>query len=422
MLISTNNKKLLSNTGFLYLMTVSTQVLNLVTIPYLTRILGPSVYGRIGLALGYMAYVQIILDFGFTLSATQMITENKNNRYQIEKIVSSVTAIKIILSIIIAVIFLMLYKINIFDSTNAFLIMVYLLGYLLNALMPDFFYRGMENMKIIAIRTFIIKVVFTCLIFIFVKDVDDVLFVPLSFLCGSILALLVTLIDINKNYKIRFQVPRKKELKKILVDTFPFFASRFASTFYQALNVIVIGRIYGVAPEVGYYSSSDKIIALVKMGSSPIADSLYPYMLSNKNYKLVKRLLLCIMPIITIGVIIVGIFAEPICIFIFGEEYAEVGNILRLLLPVAWVILPTYIIAFPVMSPLGLVKYANISNIVGMVIQVVGLIVLYLIRCLNVYTICGLTSVTEVSVFLYRLIVVIICMKKINLKRRVEKC
>lgn len=404
---STNSKALLSNTAFLYTMAVSTQVLNLVTIPYLTRILGPSVYGRIGLALGYMAYVQIILDFGFTLSATQLIADNKDNKAYVEKIVSTVTTIKIILSFIIATVLFLLYKIEIFDATNIFLIVIYLFGYLLNALIPDYFYRGIENMKIIAIRTLIIKLVFTCLIFICVKDAKDVYFVPISFSCGCILALTITFFDINRNYKIKFEMPTPKQIGTIFVSTLPFFASRFASAFYQALDVIVIGKIYGIAPEVGYYTSSDKVISLVKMGSSPIADSLYPYMLNNKNYQLVKKLLLYVMPIITIGVILVGIFAESISIFVFGAEYAEVGNILRLLLPIAWVILPTYIIAFPVMSPLGLVKYANFSNVVGMIIQIVGLILLYLVNYLNVYTICGLTSITEVSVFLYRIMVVI---------------
>ena len=71
------NRKLISNAVFLYLMTTSIQILNLLTVPYLSRVLGPTEYGQIGLALGYMAYVQIILDFGFTLYATKKISEKK---------------------------------------------------------------------------------------------------------------------------------------------------------------------------------------------------------------------------------------------------------------------------------------------------------------------------------------------------------
>ena len=65
------NRKLISNTVFLYLMTTSIQILNLLTVPYLSRVLGPTEYGQIGLALGYMAYVQIILDLDLRCIATR---------------------------------------------------------------------------------------------------------------------------------------------------------------------------------------------------------------------------------------------------------------------------------------------------------------------------------------------------------------
>ena len=49
------NRKLISNTVFLYLMTTSIQILNLLTVPYLSRVLGPTEYGQLALALGYIA-------------------------------------------------------------------------------------------------------------------------------------------------------------------------------------------------------------------------------------------------------------------------------------------------------------------------------------------------------------------------------
>ena len=93
---------------------------------------------------------------------------------------------------------------------------------------------------------------------------------------------------------------------------------------------------------------------------------------------------------------------------LFLEMDAESGAILRLLLPAAWVILPTYVVAFPVMSPMGLAKYANYSNVIGVFIQLLGLLLLFLSHRMNIYTICGLTSFTEVSVFMYRLSVVLL--------------
>lgn len=402
------NRKLISNTVFLYLMTTSIQILNLLTVPYLSRVLGPTEYGQIGLALGYMAYVQIILDFGFTLYVTKKISENKTDKCKIEYIITAVTFIKVILAVCLGVVFLLFLYINVFDVTLMTILQVYLLGYLITALLPDFYYRGMENMKSIALRTLIVRVLFTLLIFLCVRKKEDIMFVPVCFLVGSILAFIITAADIRWKKQITFRWPGRKYVMSMVRSAFPYFTSRFASTFYQALNVIIIGKIYGTAPEVGYYTSSDKCLSLVKMGSSPIADSLYPYMLNHKNYRLIKRLLGFVMPIITVGVIIIGIYAEPICEFVFGDGYAESGAILRLLLPAAWVILPTYVVAFPVMSPMGLAKYANYSNVIGVFIQLLGLLLLFLSHRMNIYTICGLTSFTEVSVFMYRLSVVLL--------------
>lgn len=414
-IISEHNKKLLSNTGFMYLMMISVQVLNLITIPYLTRTLGPAIYGRIGLAQGYMVYVQIILDFGFILSATQLISENRTDKFLIAKVISSVTLIKIVLSFFVALAFVLLFAGKFFDKTNAVIIIIYLAAYLFNALLPDYYYRGMEDMKMISIRTVLIRIIFTMLIFTLVRSDSDYLYVPISFLTGSIIALLFSIFDIVWKYEVKIILPNMKDVKKLFVISIPFFVSRFASTFYQALDVIIIGKLYGLSPIVGYYSTSDKAITLAKMASSPIADSLYPYMLKNRNFKLVKKMLLFLMPIITIVVVLIGIFAESLCIFAFGDEYAEAGNVLRLLLPIAWVILPTYVIAFPVMSPMGLVKYANYSNMIGMLIQIFGLVIFKLFGYLNLYTICALTSLAEVSVFIYRIIIVLINRRKINI-------
>lgn len=412
--LQSSQHQLVKNTMFLYLMTFSSYALNLLTIPYLTRVLGPIVYGRIGIAVGYMTYIQIILDFGFILSATQLISENRTNAEYATTVIASVTTVKMILSCFIFVALYILFVQGFIEYEVAKLLIFYFFSCLCTALLPDYFYRGIENMKVISIRTVSVRIFFTILIFVFVKSERDVIFVPVSMFVGNLVALIITYLDLSKRYEIKFKRPSFNHMLNMVKMTIPFFISRFASTFYQALDVIILGKVYTSSPLVGYYSSADKIIALSKTGASPIADSLYPYMLKNKNYRLVKKVLLIFMPIITIGVVIIGIYANPICVLLFGKEYSQAGNVLRLLLPIAWVILPTYIIAFPVMSPLGLAKYANMSNVLGMCFQIIGLFVLYFCGAFNIYTICGLTSLTEISVFVFRLSVVLAYLKKMK--------
>lgn len=52
-----------------------------------------------------MAYVQIILDFGFILSATQRVVENRDDNNKLGQILTAVTVVKVVLSIILTAVF-----------------------------------------------------------------------------------------------------------------------------------------------------------------------------------------------------------------------------------------------------------------------------------------------------------------------------
>jgi len=405
--IKEQDKVLFSNTIFLYILTFSSQFFSFLTVPYLTRVLGPSVYGKVGIAVAYMAYVQIILDFGFILSATQKVVENRDNKEKLGEILTAVTAVKLTLSVILTIVFGCFVFMNESMKHDAIFYFLYMVSTIANALMPDFYYRGIEKMKIITIRTFIIKGGATIGTFIFVREAADYWMIPLFVMLGNSIAVFAMFYDMLKKYQVKFRRVNFRFIRYLVKESSMFFISRAASTAYQAVNTIILSFIYGSSPIVGYYTSADKLISLGKTASGPIADSLYPYMIKQKNYTLVKKILLIFMPIIVIGVTAVFILAEPICIWLFGTEYAEAGNVLRCLLPILLVILPTYILCFPVMVPLGLSKWANMSNVVGMAIQILGLSILIAIGKLNIYTLCVLSSTTEVMVFLFRLIVVI---------------
>ena len=68
----------------------------------------------------------------------------KPTNVKFEYIITAVTFIKVILAVCLGVVFLLFLYINVFDVTLMTILQVYLLGYLITALLPDFYYRGME--------------------------------------------------------------------------------------------------------------------------------------------------------------------------------------------------------------------------------------------------------------------------------------
>lgn len=156
----------------------------------------------------------------------------------------------------------------------------------------------------------------------------------------------------------------------------------------------------------GYYSSADKIITTAKNGMSPISDSLYPYMTRHRDFSLVKKVLLILTPIITLGCAVVFIFARPLCIWFFGPEYAETAPVLRAMLPVVVVILPSYVLGFPTLSAMGLSQHANYSVVFGSLLHIVNLIILYISGHMNMVTLGILVSIAETAILLYRIVVI----------------
>ena len=96
------------------------------------------------------------------------------------------------------------------------------------------------------------------------------------------------------------------------------------------LSGLALGFLYPTGSIVGYFTSANKLIGTARSAFSPIADSLYPYMIKNKDYKLIKKILTMTMPIIIVGCIGVGIFAEPICVLLFGFFIIEGFNYLEI--------------------------------------------------------------------------------------------
>ena len=99
--------------------------------------------------------------------------------------------------------------------------------------------------------------------------------------------------------------------------------------------------------------------------------------------------------------------AKPIIRIICGEGYSEAVPVLRAMLPLVVISLPTYLLGYPVLGALGKVKVANTSVMIGSLFHITGLGMLFLINRLNFITISLLTVCTEIIIIVIRMFVII---------------
>lgn len=396
--------KLVKNTFFLYILVFSGYFFSLITVPYQTRVLGPELFGKIGWAAATMSYFALVLDFGYMLSATEAVARHRDDKGKVEEIVGAVTVNKFFFTLggllIVATMAFGWSKMN--DDP-----WFYILCYLSTAsgtFMLDFFYRGIEEMQVITIRSVVIRAFFTVCIFIFLRNEADYWVIPALDLASGILAIAIVYWHMMRKLKYRFVIPSRRVCLDVLKHSASFFYSRIASTIYTSTNVFLLGFVYApMSVPMGAYSSADKIFNLMKIGFGPIADSLYPYMVRNQDFKLLKKILIVFMPLTILAGAVIAWFAEPICVLLLGQKFAATAPLLQLMMPIFVITLPIYLLGFPTLSALGAAQAVNNSVIVASAVHIVMLVALFAADMLTVKTVIIATLITEIVMLIYRI-------------------
>lgn len=400
--VKSEDKVLFFNTLMLYIMMASTFIFPLLTFPYLTRTLGTENYGIIVLTNAVMQYFQLLIDFGFILSGTAICSKERNNKEKLQQITSSIIYGKLLLSLLgFIVICVLTYTVPLFKGKEMFIICSYV-PLALTSFVPDYLFRGIEKMGIITFRTIVSKFVYTFLVFLLVRNSDSYFFIPLSSFVSNVIIVVWSWSYIVKKLDIRLVLVKFKDIMEQLKESSTFFASRIATTVYSASNVFVLG-LYGYTDaQLGIYGASNTLISYGKSLFSPIADSLYPYMIKNKNHNLVKKVICIFVPVIIIGSFILYLLSDLFIIIMCGKDYLDAVPYFKRMIPMLILTLPSYLYGFPMLGSINQNDKANLSVIIGAIFHFVGLVILFVFKHLSFYNIIYLTTITETLILIIR--------------------
>ena len=270
------NRKLLENSIMLYIMKFSGYFFSLAVVPYQTRVLSKQCYGGLTLAQGLMMYFTILIDFGFMVSGVTEISNNRNDRRKLSECLTSILIIRIGLAVLsVGILSGMIWLIPSYTPWAA-AFYIYLAAVVLESLLPMFFLRGMEDMRTVALLTLLSKAVTTALIFITVKSDTEYLLVPCMRLAGAALSFGIAWLYIRGKYKVGLTKVSKEKLLSTLREAFGFFISRVSTAVYRNGNTVILGATLPAAA-VAMYACPAKIMDVGMAMSSPISDSLLPY-------------------------------------------------------------------------------------------------------------------------------------------------
>ncbi len=399
--ISSNNKTVIANLGYLGILQIISLFLPLLTYPYLIRVLGKEIYGEIVLAQAIMAYFSIMINWGFNISATKDIAVHRDNKLYLSEIVSAVFTVKLLLWMLS---FLILLAIVYFIPALKHHKLLYFIsfGICFNELLfQQYFFQGIEKMKYITLINLISRLIFFCMIFIFVKSQANYLYVPLFNSIGAFIGGLIAFYIIIFKQKIYLQNLSFSILKRYFLESMPFFFSRISNVVINKTNTVIIGIVLGYT-EVSYYDLGQKILSVLLIPFDLINQVIYPKVAREKNMYFVRKVILMVLVLASLLLLGINIGGKYFIEFLGGSSMLPAINIVKILTINVLFISVDYFLGNTILVVKGFYKEFNKSVIYTGLFYLCIIGILFLSNVHNIYVFAFVSIAVELFCLGYR--------------------
>ena len=265
-------------TNFIYnvALTLSTYLINLILFPYVSRVLGVDMVGKVGFVNETINYFSLFGLMGVTMVGIREIAACGEDRERRSRVFSSLMVfVGIMTALVMAVYLVSIFVVNRFQADrDLFVIGTGTLFF--SSLLIEWFYQGMENFRYITVRSVLVKLVYAAVVFLTVRQPDDYL---LYFILTVGVVVVNALINIGYSRHFATLSFRNLELKRFVKPVISLGLYKVMISMYTTFNVIFLGFVASNA-EVGYYYSAKKLFYILLGFFSAFTNVMVPRMSS----------------------------------------------------------------------------------------------------------------------------------------------
>ncbi len=274
--------KSLQNFLFLALIQSSTVLISIISMPLLIQSIGAEQFGWVNLSLSVIIVFNILVGFGFNLSAPREVALNQSNKEELSQLVSNIFSAKLLLAAFsTAVILLGAYGFNLFEGYRHILVLsVFLL--FSEASFPLWFFQGMEKMKLVSVATIFSKLLFLMGLVLVIHKPEQSHWVNFLLGISGLGVNLCLLLYIHAILDIRFFSPQFSSIWNNLKDNVLLFFSNLAS--HISINGgLIILSFFASAATLGMYSLAERVVMILRLFPALIIQAIFPN--SSKLYQ-----------------------------------------------------------------------------------------------------------------------------------------
>ena len=274
---SKDGKTVFANFGYLSLLQVAGYVFPLISMPYLARVIGADGFGKIAFASAIVVWIQTISDWGFNLTATRDVAQNRDNKELVSRIFSNVLWARSVLTLLSGIILLLVVLLVPYLRENADILFVTFLlvpGYIL---FPEWFFQAIEKMKYTTFFNLFLKLVFTVAVFVFIHKREDYLIQPLLTTIGYLLCGFGALYLIFKKWGYTLCKPQWSEIFKTIRNSTDVFINNLMPNLYNSFSVMLLG-FFGGSTANGIYDGGNRFPVIFYQFQSVLSRAFYPFL------------------------------------------------------------------------------------------------------------------------------------------------
>ena len=357
------------------LLTASSMLVSLITIPYVTRILSVDRLGDVSFAQSVSTWVSALCMVGINVYGVRECAKVRDDEFELARVVRELlTIITITTTVSLAGYATAIIVIPDFAAL-APLMWMFLIGTLMLSYGVEWFYQGIEQYSYITVRRVAFKVAALIATILLVRQPEDYL------VYGGILALvtcgnnLLNLVRLNKLVDIRHV--RGINIRRHFRPLAAFGAQSIAQAVYLSFDSTLLGILASGNYQVGLYQLATKLKAVMFQVLNAVLGVFIPRLShhlaagDNKAFDLLLKTGFGVTINVCVAIAFyLGVFAGPVVVFISGESFVEAAQPVRIVGIVNLISCLSYFIGLCILTPLGRERQLAMSNMAGVPLSV----------------------------------------------------
>lgn len=308
------------------------QLLAFVSLPIISRVLGPSRFGEIIYANVIIFYASILNQFGFNQYLIVEISQSNKN----VNIISEILSIRILTSLfLISIILLILLISNLIKTPVGILVAINSASLFFSALDLSGYYYGKEKMTVPVITQSLGAIVNVILVIFFVKTPDDVYLVAIFYVIYQALGFtLMMFFYKDKIYSLTFDFPKIKYFKHYKYSIHLGLSNILDQVSKNAAPLLI--GLFLTTAQLGIYNGAERIYQYIMFFFISLMTTYMPLIYrscKNKTKTDLQKLNIIFYSLLIIGLLVTlstYFLSKLIIILVFGNAFVESASILKL--------------------------------------------------------------------------------------------